>query len=182
MRVIAEKENVWSGRYRTYGNFKNPEKPSREEKAEKKAAQQEISLRCEMISNAKEMEKRYLKLRAKSEKKGKPEYTMVDFAKLIKKETNLKGYKAVFIAVPSIATIWVLFSVGSDENMKLAVLVAGFFAVIMFFSWRFIWKVCKEVFVAQRAVIEECESRGIDIIEYVALQDGDKKEESVIEV
>ena len=121
------------------------------------------------------------KLRAKNEKKGKSEYTMKDFAKLIKKETNLKGYKAVFIAVPSIATIWVLFSVATDENIKLAVLVAGVFAVIMFFAWRFIWKVCKEVFVAQRTVIEECESRGIDIVEYVRLQDGVNTEEVATE-
>ena len=102
-----------------------------------------------------------------NEKKGKSEYTMKDFAKLIKKETNLKGYKAVFIAVPTIASMWVLFSVAADENIRLAVFVAGVFAVIMFFAWRFIWNVCKEVFVAQRMVIEECESRGIDIAEYV---------------
>ena len=62
---------------------------------EKKAFGQEISLRAEMINSAKEMEKRYQKLKQKNVKKGKPEYSMEDFAKLIKKETNLKGYKAV---------------------------------------------------------------------------------------
>ncbi len=155
------------GRYQRFGNFKDPEKPSREEKAEKKAFGQEISLRAEMINSAKEMEKRYRKLKRKNEKKGKPEYTMEDFTKLINKETNLKGYKAVFITVPTIASMWVLFSVAADENIRLAVFVAGVFAVIMFFAWRFIWNVCKEVFVAQRMVIEECESRGIDIAEYV---------------
>ena len=64
-----------------------------------------------------------------------------------------------------------LFSIVADENIRLAVFVAGVFAVIMFFAWRFIWNVCKEVFVAQRMVIEECESRGIDIIEYVMQQE-----------
>lgn len=167
---------VCSGRYRKHGSLKDPDKPSREEKAEKKAIQKEISMRSEMISNAREMEKRYRKLRAKNEKKGKPEYTMVDFAKLIKKETNLKLYKPVFVAVPSIATVRLFVSVGSSENMKLAVLVAGVFAVVMYFMWRFIWNVCTEVFVAQRTVIEECENRGIDIVEYVSLQDGNAGE------
>ncbi len=163
---------TWIGRYHRYGTIQNPNKPSKEERAEKKAFQQELTLQSDMVSCSRDMAKRYQKLKKKNEKKGKPEYTMEDYASLVKKEPHFGiGFKFVCIGMPVICGVWQVVKIVRDENILMAIVFCGIYGGLMFFLWRAVWKACKAVFYAQRAIIHECEENGFDIMEYVARQE-----------
>jgi len=156
-------------RYKKYGSFQNPDVPGKVEKAEQKNLEKEITFRSDVVSCAKEMATRFQKLKAKNAKKGKPEYTMEEFTQLIKKETTWgMKIKILWIAFPIFCIITGTIRMDMTQGLTAAIVSFVVLTVVLTFIYRIFWEASKEVFTAQRAVIEECEKRGIGIEEYVA--------------
>lgn len=156
-------------RYKKYGSFQNPDVPGKVEKAEQKALEEEITFRSDVVSCAKAMATRFQKLKAKNAKKGKSEYTMEEFTQLIKKESTWgMKVKILWIAFPIFCIITGTLRMDMTQGLTAAIVSLVVFTVVLTVIYRIFWEASKEVFTAQRAVIEECERRNISIEEYVA--------------
>lgn len=156
-------------RYKKYGSFQNPNVPGKVEKAEQKNLEKEITFRSDVVSCAKAMVTRFNKLKEKNSKKGKPEYTMEEFIKLIKKETKWgMKTKILWIAFPIFCVVTGTLRMDMTQGLTAAIVSFVVLTVVLTFIYRIFWEASREVFTAQRAVIEECERRNISIEEYVA--------------
>ena len=142
--------------------------PGKVEKAEQKALEEEITFRSDVVSCAKEMATRFQKLKAKNAKKCKPEYTMEEFTQLIKKETTWgMKIKILWIAFPIFCIITGTIRMDMTQGLTAAIVSFVVLTIVLTFIYRIFWEASKEVFTAQRAVIEACERRGIGIEESV---------------
>jgi len=150
-----------------YKSLKNPNKLSKEEKAERDAANKEIEEKSETITTARDLSERYLKLKAKNKKKGKPEYTMTDFIKLIRKDISQeKGIKAFMIIMAVGSTCYSTFRAYGNDGIQGAILMFVILGIIMTFVCKFMWKILTEVNISIKQVIDTCEDRGISIDDY----------------
>lgn len=154
-------------RFVKYGSLRNPNKLSKEERAERDAANKEIEERSEAITTARDLSERYLKLKAKNQKKGKPEYTMADFIKLIKKEVSQGKTNKIFMIVLAVgATAFSTFQSYNSDGVKGALVMFIILGGIMTVVTVFMWKILTEVNASMKQVIETCEERDIGIDEY----------------
>ncbi len=160
--------STWIYRYSKYGSFRNPDKLSKEEKAQQKEFDEELTLQSDMVSSAKGMAKRFQRLQAKNQKQGKPEYTMEEFIKLMKKETQWGlGTKILWIVFPILCVAISTWRMWVAEGPVAATVVFAVTAVVLAFIYKLFWEALKGMFTAQRKVIEECEKRGVTIMQYV---------------
>jgi len=150
-----------------YGSLKNPNKLTKEEKAERNAANKEIEEKSENITTARDLSERFLKLKAKNEKKGKPEYTMEEFTKLIKNDISQeKGIKIFMVALAVGATVFNVYKTYGSDGLKGAILMFVILGVILTLVCRFMCKILTEVNISMKQVIETCEERDINIVDY----------------
>lgn len=150
-------------RYKKNGTLKSLDK---EEKKIKKEFEEDVEFRGGLKDVASGMAFRYKRRKKKAEKKGL-EFTQADYAKIVQKEIDSeKSYNifmivifGIFIIVPVVHEI---ITVGILSSLILGVIL---FAIEFLICRSFI-KFNRQQNESYRVILDECEEKGIDIVEY----------------
>ncbi len=151
-------------RYRKNGTFIIKNKV---DDTAKKEFENDISFKATLKEIAKGMAWRFKRIQKKCEKKGQ-EYTQEDFAKKIRKEIQMgKRYDVCLgVLVVVVVNIPVIHSALTETIMD-AIILFAILVIIEFLICRFYFKFNKKQNAAFKFIIDECEMRGITIVEFV---------------
>ncbi len=150
-------------RYRDHGNIFSRD---REEKKAIKKFNEEVKKANLIGTYVKTMAKRFERIQRRKSRRGMT-YTFEDFANLIRKEKSWTKWTDM---VTIIFFIFIVVGPGIDIMLEGTVLDGLIFmaisAVVEYFICRGTLKISRESTDMQVQVIDECEKRGIDILEY----------------
>ncbi|MBO5303172.1 MAG: hypothetical protein J6A92_03895 [Lachnospiraceae bacterium] len=151
---------IW--RIRMYGKAFGIHK---EEKQLKKEFNREMDRKETLQISAEVLVKEFKKKNAKNRKKGKPELTQQEFAEMIRRneEKSKKINILLIVLLVVIPSVWEMLT----NNVTDGLVYGATIAVVEIIIWYFFYKFTKEVFEAQKYILEECEKRKISILEYV---------------
>lgn len=152
---------IW--RYRNYGTISSPDRKMKEMKKE---FNRELSDKSLLQPLAEGMAIRYKRIRKRKQRKG-VEYTFHDFAELIRKEELQieKMDKIIAIAFVGIVTIPGVICM-LNEGFLDGLIFMGLLGVVEFGIWHFTKKSNDKLMIIQLQIVDECEEKGIDVIEY----------------
>ena len=163
--------------YKKYGRLT---RISKEEKLEKKEFNKEISEKNTLEGTLKGMTWRFKRLNKKAVRKGKEGYSQEEFAGKVRKEAEWSKYFDILITVLFLIS-WVGGMIDDFRDSTNMIILD----IIWNAVWGFIYyKLCKffidasnEGIKEQLYVIDECEKKGINVVEYAELLRNEESDE-----
>ncbi len=149
-------------RYKDHGTIFSKD---RETKKALKKFNQEVSDANLILPSAEGLAVRFKRYRKRKQRKGL-EYTFEEYAAKIRKEESQVNWISMIVAVIQIIVV-IGGGISVGDTLSDALIFMAIQAVMQFFIWRWISKANAKMMKMQVGIIEECEGKGIDIVEYV---------------
>lgn len=152
--------SIW--RYRRYGKI------TKSENEEKKYFNDAISEKTLLRSISEAMVKRFNRINKKKRKQGKPEFSMHEFAALVRKEIKQRRiFNVVFAFLLAtlvlVPTIHIMFNDGLYDGFLFGI----FMTIVEVAVYIFFFKAEKTNARIETRILTECEEKNISIAEYV---------------
>ena len=155
--------SIW--RYKKYGSIL---KVNREERRIKKEFNRELNEKSLIKPSAEGMAIRFRRIRKRKQKIGKTEFTFQEFAQKIRREeAQIKTTNIIFAIIIAAIVLIPGTSMMLNETILEGLIFMGILGVIESFVCYSSVKSNKKLMKIQLQILEECEKRDIDIIEYV---------------
>ena len=148
-------------------NYAQIKKQEKSDKVAQKEVQDDISFKSSVKTTAKVMAQRFTKMQKKYEKKGKGELTQSEFSDIVRKEVanGEKGNKCLIILCAGLVIYASLHEMINNSVME-GLIYMGILSVVEFWIYRWTSKITKESYMSQLFIVDECDKKGINIIEY----------------